>query len=101
MAGQTPAAGAGATDWPLAALVDLDNRDPATRTLVQDRLVQLLADPDPSVPGVVRAAAGRALGRRVTRSAWACDGLPDFVWVDVAAGPSSWAVICQGRGSVR
>ena len=81
-----------------AAVLEIEQPDPAVRRRQADRLVALLADMQLSVPGPLRAAAGQTLGRLGDPrpgvglrpdgpSTGSGQAVPDIAWCDVKAGP--------------
>ncbi len=76
-----------------AAFLEQNGADPVTRELLVKRLVAHLTDPADRNTPLLRAAAGRVLGRLVdprqgvgvvTRHGVS---LPDIAWIDIPAGP--------------
>ena len=82
-------AGLAAAELAATALLELGSRDVATRSAVVAQLVSRLGDPNLDAPGVLRGAAGRALGRLgdPRPGVGLKDGLPDIEWAPVEAGP--------------
>ena len=83
-----------ATEVTAAAFLEQNGADPATRDLLVGQLVARLTDPQDTNPPVLRAAAGRALGRLgdprkgvgvVEAQNFA--SLPDIDWIAIPAGP--------------
>ena len=77
-----------------AAFLEQNGADPATRTLLTERLMAHLTDPKDRNPPVLRAAAGRALGLLgdprpgvgVVRARYIVP-VPDIDWIAIPAGP--------------
>jgi len=77
-----------------AAFLEQNGADPTTRGLLVEPLVAHLTDPQDPNPPVLRAAAGRALGRLgdprpgvgVVRARTIVP-VPDIDWIDIPAGP--------------